>query len=176
VEPLTAHRRAADAFAKVLSAVAPEQLGAPTPCSDWNVKAVIDHVIAGNNRVAGSSADGTADLTRAYADAADAAHATFSAPDGLTRVMDMPFGKVPGGVFIGIRTIDTLVHAWDVATATGQSTDLDPELAEAMLEVARERMTPAFRGPGKQFGDEQPCPPDRSAADRLAAFMGRPVE
>ena len=176
MDQLTAHRRAADVFAGVLAIVKPDQLQDPTPCPDWNVRALIDHVVNGNNLVAGRAAEAAGDLEPAFADAAAAAHQTFAAPDGLTRIMDMPFGKVPGGVFIGIRSIDTFVHAWDLAKATGQATDLDPELAEALLQVAKERIAPGFRGPGKAFADEQACPPDGSAADRLAAFMGRPID
>jgi len=74
---------------------------------------------------------------------------------------------------IGIRTTDVLTHAWDLAAATGQSTDLDPEVATKMLAVARKVVQPAFRGPGRPFGAEQPCSPDRPPADRLAAFLGR---
>jgi uncharacterized protein (TIGR03086 family) len=65
------------------------------------------------------------------------------------------------------------VHAWDIATATGQPTDLDPEVAEAMLDMAQQRITADFRGEGKPFGREQECGDDRPMADRLAAFLGR---
>jgi uncharacterized protein (TIGR03086 family) len=71
------------------------------------------------------------------------------------------------------RTTDALVHAWDIATATGQPTDFDPELAAAVLEMSQQRMTPELRGEGKPFGPEEECSEDRSVIDRLAAFLGR---
>lgn len=45
----------------------------------------------------------------------------------------LPFGEIPGQIFIGMRTSDVLTHAWDLAVATNQPTDLDPELAAEQL-------------------------------------------
>ncbi len=71
---------------------------------------------------------------------------------------------------------DAFAHAWDLAKATGQSTDLDPELASEALKAAKMGMSPAFRGPNRPFGEEQPCPPGRPAADQMAAFLGRVID
>ncbi len=75
-----------------------------------------------------------------------------------------------------LRTSDVLTHAWDLATATAQSTDLDPELAAESLAAVRGFVGPQFRGPGLPFGDERPCSPHRTPADQLAAFLGRNVQ
>jgi uncharacterized protein (TIGR03086 family) len=69
-----------------------------------------------------------------------------------------------------------LTHAWDLAAATDQPTDLDPELAAEQLVAVRASVGPDFRGPGKPFGDEQPCSSGRAPADQLAAFLGRKVQ
>jgi uncharacterized protein (TIGR03086 family) len=87
-----------------------------------------------------------------------------------------PFGQVPGQIFVGIRTTDVLTHAWDLAAATGQSTNIDPELATEQLAAARAFAGAQFRGPGKPFAEEQPCSPERAPADQLAAFLGRNVQ
>lgn len=179
MDQLVAHQRAQDVFAGVLAQVAPEQLSAPSPCTEWDAKAVIDHVIGGNQWVESltgrPSASLPADLSAAHALSAAAAQAVFAAPDGLTRTFQLPFATLPGAAFIGLRTSDVFTHAWDLAQATGQSTDLDPELAAEALEAAHTRMSPAFRGAGRPFGEEQPCPEGRSKADQLAAFLGRVV-
>ncbi len=178
MDQLVAHQRAQDALAAVLGGVAPDQLAAPTPCTGWTVRDVVEHVIARNHWVAGTAAPEVADpadLAPALATSARAAQQAFAAPDGLTRMMDMPFGPVPGAVVVGMRTTDALVHAWDVARATGQPTDIEPELAEASLAAARTRIGPDLRGPGRPFAEEQPCDAGRPAADRLAAFLGRSV-
>jgi uncharacterized protein (TIGR03086 family) len=181
VDPQTAHQRAQDAFAYVLANVTPDRFREPTPCSQWTIGDLIHHVVGGNNMIArrakkpDESSPESPDLVEAYRASAAGAVAGFAKPDAMTAIYDLPFGQVPGSVLIGMRTTDVLTHAWDLAKATGQSTDLDPELATEALAVARERVQPAFRGPGRPFGHEQPCAPDRPPADRLAAFLGRPT-
>jgi uncharacterized protein (TIGR03086 family) len=86
----------------------------------------------------------------------------------------LPIGDVPGTVFIELRTSDLLVHAWDLAVATGQPTDLDPELSQFVLAFSQQMMNrPGLRGDGRPFGAEQRCGDERPAADRVAAFLGR---
>lgn len=179
---LLAHQRAQEAFAAVLRHVRAGQLDAPTPCPGWTVRDLAHHVVGGNQRVAGvaaapptAGADELAELIRAHAESAAAVQAVFAAPDGLTRTFDVPFGVIPGAVCIQLRTADALTHAWDLAKATGQSTDLDPEVAAQTLEVSRRLVRPDLRGPGRPFAVEQPCSPDRPVADQLAAFLGRAV-
>lgn len=179
MDPQAAHQRAQDAFAGVLANVTPDRFGAPTPCTQWTIQDLIMHVVGGNNIVArrggvsDESSSESVDLAEAYRVSALGAVAGFASPDAMTATYDLAFGQVPGSALIGMRTTDVLTHAWDLAAATGQPTDLDPELATEMLVVARERVQPAFRGPGRPFGAEQPCSPDRPPADRLAAFLGR---
>lgn len=179
MDALAAHQRAQDAFAGVLANVKPDQLGAPTLCSEWTVADLIEHVVGGNEHVAQMAGvyeqppqrpDSLLDAHRASAAAAQDA---FARPDGMTAMFELPFGQVPGKVLIGMRSTDVLTHAWDLAAATGQSTDLDRELAIDLLTIARERVRPEFRGPGKPFAEEQPCASNRSPADQLAAFLGR---
>ena len=191
LDPLVAHKRALDAFSAVLSNVTADQLDAPTPCTDWSVRDLVGHVIAGNRRTAavGTADAGTAatgppaaragdedldELVASYGASASAAQASFEAPGGLTRTFELSFGTLPATRVIGMRATDVLAHAWDLARATGQPTaELDPELATELLEAASARVRPELRGPGKPFAEEQPCAPDAPAADRLAAFLGR---
>lgn len=181
MDALVAHQRAQDAFGGVLANVSPEELDAPTPCSDWTIGELIEHVLGGNERVcqwAGLTEQPPArpdGLVQAHLAGATAAQQAFARPGGMTALFELPFGQLPGSVVIGMRSTDALTHAWDLAAATGQSTDLDPELATYLLGLARERVQPDFRGPGKFFGEQQPCPAERPPADQLAAFLGRTV-
>jgi uncharacterized protein (TIGR03086 family) len=181
VDPLVAHQRAQDAFAGVLAQVSPDQFGAPTPCAEWTIRDLIEHVIGGNEQVGPWSGGPEVtsarpdDIVSAHRAAAAAAQEVFAAPDGMTTMFKLPFGEIPGQVFIGMRTSDVLTHAWDLATATGQATDLDPELAAEQLAAVRAFVGPQFRGPGMPFGDEKPCSSERAPADQLAAFLGRTV-
>ena len=178
MDALVAHQRAQDAFAQVFVNVTSDQLSSPTPCSEWDVKALIDHVIVGNQRVVIRAGCQVAplpeDLGAALCASAKVAQEIFAEPQALTRIYRLPFGEVSGTAFVELRTSDLLVHAWDLAIATGQLTNLDPELAEYVLAFARQMMArPALRGEGRPFGEEQPCGRDRPAADRVAAFLGR---
>ena len=86
----------------------------------------------------------------------------------------MPIGEIPGTTFIELRTSDLLIHAWDLAVATRQPTDLDPELAEYVLSFSKQMMDrPGLRGDGRPYGEERPCANERPAVDRAAAFLGR---
>jgi uncharacterized protein (TIGR03086 family) len=134
MDPLVAHQRAQDTFAHVLVNVTSDQLSSPTPCPEWDVKALIDHVIAGNQRVVeragGHVAPLPEDVGGAHRASAKVAQETFAAPQALLRSYRLPIGELPGTAFIELRTSDLLTHAWDLAIATGQPTDLDPALAE----------------------------------------------
>jgi uncharacterized protein (TIGR03086 family) len=179
VDQLTAHERAMEVFGRVLANVADDQLDAPSPCAGWAARDVIDHVVNGNQMVRERAGLERVELpdgrVPAYQASWRGAQDVFAAPDGLTRTLELPIGPVSAAMFIDLRTVDLFVHAWDLATATGQATDLDAELASVCLQAAQARMNPGFRGEGKPFADEQPCPPDASDADRLAAFLGRTV-
>jgi uncharacterized protein (TIGR03086 family) len=182
VDPLVAHQRAQEAFVGVLTHVGPDQFGAPTPCTEWTIRDLIEHVIGGNEQVGpwSGSPDASAarpdDIVAAHRAAAAAAQEVFAGPDAMTTTFKLPFGEIPGQLFIGMRTSDVLTHAWDLAAATGQPTDLDPELAAEQLAAVRAFVGPQFRGPGMPFRDEQPCSPERAPADQLAAFLGRKVQ
>jgi uncharacterized protein (TIGR03086 family) len=182
VDALVAHQRAQDAFAGVLANVSSNQLGAPTPCSEWTINDLIEHVLGGNEYVgiwAGSNEEPPArpdDVVAAHRATAAAAQGVFAGPEGMSTIFKLPFAEIPGQIFVGMRTSDVLTHAWDLAAATGQSTDLDPELATEQLAAVRAFVGPQFRGAGQPFGDEQPCPSGRAPADQLAAFLGRKVQ
>lgn len=70
--------------------------------------------------------------------------------------------------------VETLVHGWDIAKATGQQPDMDPELSEFALAVARQMPQEQVRQPGI-YGPEAPCAGDAPVHECLAAYLGRPV-
>jgi uncharacterized protein (TIGR03086 family) len=170
----------------VLAHVTPDQLSNPTPCQSWQVRELINHIVGVSFWFADTVNTGTApavpdtdftagDMVATYDDGIHQAVTAFGAPGALDKLVELPFGKLPGAVYIGIATTDAFTHGWDLARATGQSTDLDPELAVQLLEGARAFIQPAFRGEdGKlPFGPEQPAPAIATHADALAAFLGR---
>lgn len=178
--------RATAVAKQVLEGVRPDQLDDPTPCKSWDVRAVINHVVGGSfffasTTEAGHVVDGGdapdfagGDFVSSYEEARTKAAAAFGAPGAQEKIVKLPFGEFPGAGFMGIATVDTMTHAWDLAKATGQDTNLDPELAEQLLEQSKAAISDDFRGDEPlPFGPEQQAPPGASAADRLAAFLGR---
>ncbi len=179
-------QQAIAATRSVLENVQAEQMEASTPCASWNVKELVNHVIGGQAFFASAmngeapSADETdwsqGDILAAYDKMTAASVAAFEAEGALGRMVSLPFGDMPGAAWMGLATTDTFTHGWDLAKATGQSTDLAPELASALLDSARANIQDSFRGDeGAPFGAEQQCADDACAADQLAAFLGRQV-
>ena len=170
---------------EVLTKITPEQLSSPTPCSSWDVAALINHVVGAQHffaaGVAGTKPAGeedfaAGDYVQSFDDGAAALVAAFSADGVMERTLTLPFGEMPGAAFAGLATTDTFQHGWDLAKATGQNTDLAPDLATALLAQSKASIQDAFRGPeGAPFGPEQTVADDAPAADRLAAFLGRSV-
>ena len=169
----------------VLANITPEQLDAPSPCASWKVADVINHVIGGQHFFAtimrGEQMQGDApnfaagDYLAAFDTATSACRNAFLADGAMERMIALPFGTMPGAAVVGIVATDTLTHAWDIAKATGQSTNLAPDLAEGLLQGVRGAIQDSFRGDDgtAPFGPERTPADGATNADRLAAFLGR---
>lgn len=172
--------------AGLLAKVTPDQLGSSTPCEKWTVAELIDHLV-GAQHWARSAMEGVemtdtdqrssqGDFNAAFASAATASIAAFQTDGALAKTVNPGFGDMPAPALLSMVTTDTFQHAWDLATATGQDNDLDPDLAAQLLATARENIQPGFRSKsGDIFGLEQPAPTDANPATQLAAFLGRRV-
>jgi uncharacterized protein (TIGR03086 family) len=177
--------RAFDAVAGLIGNIRADQWSAPTPCPDWTVRQVVNHLI-GMNRVfvallAGQpppprpSTDHVEDdPAGAYRGSAAALLAAFGRPGVLERTYRGPLGAATGAERLQIRLYDLLAHGWDLAQATEQPADLPDDLAEQSLAFARTQLTEQAR-PGR-FGPAQSVAEQAPAIERLAAFLGRPVK
>ena len=183
--PLEQLREAQGVFLEVLANVRPEQMNLPTPDDEWDVRALINHVVLGNmwaaeNLKTGSAPRPSGDVigerqpAEAYTASADAMMASFEEPGALGRMVTMPFGEMPAAGLAAFRFVDLIVHTWDLARATGQATDFAPDLCEAALAMSRQSMARMDRA-NMPFKDEVAVPADAPAADRLAGFLGRQV-
>lgn len=170
----------------VLANVSPSQLDDPTPCASWKVRELIDHIVGAQIFFAVAAETGAAptggdrpdfaagDFEAEFARNSTRAVAAFAADGAMDKTMKLPFGELPGSIFVWIAATDTFTHGWDLAKATGQSTDLDPGLAEQLLAAAQASILDAMRGAEPlPFGPVVDVPTDAPAADRLAAFLGR---
>jgi uncharacterized protein (TIGR03086 family) len=188
MELFAAFDRAVASTAGIVTGVRPGQGSAPTPCSEWDVRGLLNHVIGTLWLGEGLLADRpprypmapgglpAADLpgddpAAAYAEASAAALAAAGTGDALTRVHLTPLGEMPGPALAGFTTLDILVHGWDLAKATGQSADLDDTLAAHVLAFAEQAITPDTRAP--RIGPAVAVPADAPVIHRLVAFLGR---
>jgi uncharacterized protein (TIGR03086 family) len=177
-----------DAYARVLAevdmivaAVTADRFDDHTPCADWNVRALLDHLVY-ENLMWTSLADGDPrndfaadhlgdDHVAAFRASAEAALAAFRRPGMLAQ----QYGPAPGWRLVEQVVIEMLVHGWDLAKATGRPTDLAPDVAATALAAVRTIYAELPRTPGGSFAPAQPVPDRASAADRLAAYLGRDV-
>ena len=169
----------------LIAAVDAEQLGLPTPCPDLDVRQLIQHLIAGATRVRVMAEGGDAttvpflldevpdaDLAGRYPEVAAAGRHAWQQHDDLTVMVRAPWGEVPAAAAIGGYLTEVVTHGWDLAVATGQPAEADPELA-ATAEAAARRGIPADRGPGVPFGPVVEPAPDATPTERLVNWLGR---
>jgi uncharacterized protein (TIGR03086 family) len=173
-----------DDAAVLVAAVAGEQWDGPTPCTDWTVRELVNHLVGGNLLFAaivdGLPVDRTPadhlgdDPVAAYRAAAGAVVAAFGRPGALDQVVTVPFGTVPGVVALHLRITEVLVHGWDLARAIGGQTAFPEDLVAQELAFTRGALdgVPPERSP---FAAPQPVGDDASLIDQLAACLGRSV-
>jgi uncharacterized protein (TIGR03086 family) len=171
---------------KVLAGVSPDQLSASTPCASWTVRDLINHIVGGTTFFAVTAETGaaptgeasdftTGDYVSEFKEGAARAVQAFEAEGAMEKMMKLPFAELPGSVFVNIASVDTFTHGWDLARATGQPTDLSPELAAELLALAQGFLPDSLRGQDGQapFGPKVEPAAGACAADQLAAFLGR---
>jgi uncharacterized protein (TIGR03086 family) len=167
----------------VVAEIRPEHLSLPTPCSQWDVNAVLSHTIGAIDAFRAAAAklpaaglptpDVSDDPLGAYDKATSATLAAWREPGALDGETTLAIGvAVPAEVAAGINYADCLVHGWDLRRALGIDPELDPELAEQALALSSAVVTPEIRGAGA-FGPEVSVGADASPTARLVAFLGR---
>lgn len=187
-------RLAAAGFERSLRTVRPEQWAAPTPCSEWNVRQLVNHMTRGNlnyvDLLAGASAADFlrmrdtdalgADPIDAYVASARTSADAFARPGAFEKRLDYPLGKIDGRQGIAIRTTDSAIHTWDLARALGVDDTLDPRLVAWMddnLDATYAGVAEGPTDPGSthRFFGAPPADPACSAShqDRLLLRMGR---
>ena len=181
----TLHRQALEATGRTVRGIRPDQLTASTPAGEWDVRALLNHVVAGNLWAAelgsgktidavGDRLDGDVlgdDPSASYDASARLAASVFEAPGALTAPCAVSYGPVPGSVYAGHRFLDVLVHGWDLAVATSQDTRLDPQLVAGCIDVVEPQLS-MLQASGA-FGPAIQAAADADPQTRLLAMLGR---
>ena len=165
---------------------AQDQLDATTPCDEWSVRRLIDHLLWGQQMFASGATGGTIsppsgpppelvgdDPAGQYAEASKATVHAYSQPGVLEGTVKGSQGDVPAMQILGIAFTDALVHGWDLAKATGQDETMPPGLAAAALGMVNGRIPDEVRGPDKNFKAAVAVPESASDQDKLLAYLGR---
>lgn len=177
---VTAHHRALQATTSIVANVGYDSFALPTPCEQFDVRTLINHMIAGIAVANGEPAASVPamgdfvdqDALGPYRESADALAKGWSDPAALERTARLPIGDVPGIVALGVHTVETIAHGWDLAKATGQPTEVDAELCAVAWEYAQ-GIDDSLRGPNERFGPAIALPAGASATDSLVAWLGR---
>ena len=168
-----------------VAAVRPDQWAAPTPCNEWDVRTLVNHIVSGNLWAAelatgrtiedvGDRLDGDVlgeDPVAEYRISEELAAAAFHRPGALEQPCAVSYGPVPGEIYCGHRVLDVLIHGWDVAKATGQDATLPPELVDACIEIVTPQAELLAASGMFETGVEAPTGAD--AQTHLLALLGR---
>lgn len=178
------HTRAVNAFIALVRAVPHDAWSAPTPCSEWDVRGLVNHVageelwtspLLEGRTIAevGERYDGDvlgAAPTHAVESAAKSAVAAFEEPGATGRTVHLSFGDTPAMEYAMQLVADHVVHGWDLAVATGGDARIDDELVNAVSAWFAERES-LYRSAGAVA--ERPSPNAATAQDELLVAFGR---
>jgi uncharacterized protein (TIGR03086 family) len=184
--PVELFSKASSSAQGVLAGVKQDQTNSPTPCSEWDVQALMNHIVGGAQYLKLSLAGtpppaGSAppppetDVTKLasnYGSLTAEVLQLAANPATLEVQVATPAGEMSAGQFMGILFMDHLVHSWDLAKATGQSAKLDPELAEICYQMCNPGIIEMAREHGA-FGPAVVVPDSASTQDKLLGYLGR---
>ncbi|WP_035844973.1 TIGR03086 family metal-binding protein [Kitasatospora azatica] len=188
MDPRSLYTRTLDQLEKVFAAVTPADLDRPTPCTEYDLRALLGHVIGGIHRIAyigegGRGLDiapmvdrvddtdwpGALDRARVRVTAAWADEAK------LERIVEVPWGEMPGAMALGGYAMEATTHTWDLVQVVAPGLALDEELAQISLGIAQQALPAERSREGLPFGPAREVPADASAYARLAGWLGREV-
>ena len=184
MEPIKILQRAVDQTGRVVANMGYGQLGLSTPCTEWNVRDMVNHLIS-SLYMFSQAAMGAPfnleefgvdrvryDATVSYGQEAAKLKVALGRTGVLEQEWKLAFGETPGWLAVDIAIIEFVVHGWDLAKATTSKVEFDPELSEVALANARE-LTSQFGRQEGVFGPEVEPPEGADIHQRLAAFLGR---
>jgi uncharacterized protein (TIGR03086 family) len=183
--PVALYRAACDVFDQKVRAVRAGQWGSPTPCTEWDVRQLVNHVtvedlwapelLSGRTvEEVGEAFEGDqlgADPVRTWSAALARATAVATEPGVATRIVHLSYGDDSASSYLMQMFCDHLIHAWDLATAIGADQRLPDDLVSACAEWFT-GAEPVMRGAGL-IAPRPPVPDGAGPQTRLLAAFGR---
>jgi uncharacterized protein (TIGR03086 family) len=166
MDMLDALDRAAEGFALRLHGTPDSAWTNPTPCTEWDLRALVLHVVGGNHMsvslldggtseesmvAARAAAQRATDLRAAFDESAAAQREAFRRPGALDGIVHHVVGDIPARMLLGFRLSDMLIHSWDLARSLDVDDTLDPEVLALVWGFA-EPIAGGMRGSGR-FGE-----------------------
>lgn len=192
-DPIAVFEQAARCVQSIMSGIRQAQADDATPCTEWNVRQVMNHIIGGAEVLAGSlegnipqgvggvspnsSYSGETDVSRlAQAYAGETARAAAAARRPGAMNASTPGGMMTAHQFLVAMATDHIIHGWDLARATGQDDTLDADVVQVAYGMMTSPEGSMFVEMGRQMGFVGPAvgvSDDASIQDKLLAHMGR---
>lgn len=183
MEPIEQLRVIMPTLTATVDGIDASQMYDPTPCSDFTVHDVIDHMIVlGGSFAFWFRGEQAPELNAPpvygrvpaaeFRKVMDDLLAAVQSSGAMERMIDTPMGEMQGDAFARLVALDGLIHGWDLASSTGQELDLPIEVIAAVDDFAHEAIGPETRE-GGAFKAPAVAPPDASQLERLVAFSGR---
>lgn len=181
------YSRAAAAFGERVRAVGADQWHLPTPCAEWDVHALVNHLVY-EDRWAVPLLDGKTidqvgdqfegdllgdDPVSAWDQAVSAAAAAVASAGVAARTVHVSFGDISGDEYVTQLVADHTIHGWDLARAIGADENFDPEIVDFVFT----RLSPQiedWRAAGV-FGAKVDVAPNADRQTELLALTGRSV-
>jgi uncharacterized protein (TIGR03086 family) len=181
------YSRAIAEFDRRVQAIEPDQWESSTPCTEWNLRTLVNHVVyelkwtppmleGKSVEEIGDAFDGDLlgdDPKTAWKEASQGGISAVHAPGAMERTVQLSFGETSGREYVGELVADHFIHSWDVARAIGADDKLDPELVRFVYEGAKP-IEDKLKSYGV-FGDKIEPPADADLQTKLLAIFGRRV-
>lgn len=184
-DALSLHATALDEFDRRVRAVRSDQWHDPTPCTDWDVRILVNHLVTEQLWVpllmdgatvedVGDRFDGDQlgdDPVATWQSASAAARESFAAPGAMRRHVELSYGRRPAEGYCREMTMDLAVHAWDLARGIGGDERLDGDLVAEVYDMVASQAD-QLAGTGL-FGPQVKVAEDADTQTRLLALLGR---
>jgi uncharacterized protein (TIGR03086 family) len=176
-DELASAEAALGALQHVLHPIARDELSKSTPCTEYNVMQLTDHLLTSITLLGGAAGADLPDRNTDYSVEQQVIGAARPALDawhrrGLNDTVTLGTNELPATFAVSILTLELLVHGWDYAAATKHPMNVAESLADYTLGLAKKVINPQTRAT-VGFADPVVVPDDASALDRLIAFTGR---